>query len=858
MPDAPTIQVVLDDSGASQGQVANSGQTDDTSPTLKILLPAGAQAGDTLVLNDVNDGESGPPGLPGHTITADEIAQGYVVLTVSASFGENDFSAHVFDSASGAGPTSATYSFVDVPDGAMTTTALTDGNHLQTYIDPDGVLQAQAWDGSADKVGAMLHFGGGGGDETSTYGALPLAGGAYLLFWHAHSSGGGWEEMRIVDSAGALATSESSGGGRNFSFTAGPDGGFVVTANPMPTDLPIQSYEPNEPIFRIFDNAGNPTANGGASGFLMLAGKLESVTTDDQGHVLLNWDDGPTLKTLTIDPLHPNLFTPPTPNATVIDDAGPQTGTVADSGTTDDTTPTFHVPVTQTGEVFVQFGQDTSYEFNTQGIAITADDVARGYIDVQANASAGDGGYVGFVRVTDDTGSSSEMQRIAFTLDTASPPPPSGGQTLQAQDGGSTLVGGSGDDTLIGAHGPDQMTGAGGADHFQFNEVPWQPAQVTDFTLGTDLLDLSALLQQAGYTGSDPVGAGYVKFLDDGHGDTWLYFDPTPSSDPWGDYIGTLQGVAPSQLSDASLVGASGGASPPPPPSPPPVSPPPASGGQTLQAQDGGATLTGGSGDDTLIGAHGPDQMTGAGGADQFTFNEVPWQGAAITDFTVGTDHIDVRSLLQQAGYSGSDPVGDGYVKFLDDGHGDTWLYFDPTPSSDPWGDYIATIQGVAPSSLSDASLTGFGGAASPPPPPTSPPPVSPPPSGGQTLQAQDGGSTLAGGSGDDTLIGAHGPDQMTGNAGADHFVFNEVPWQGAQITDFAPGTDKIDLTGLFNQYGYEGTDPVKEGWVKFLDDGHGDTWLYFDPTPQTDPWGDYIATIQGITPTQLSVHDII
>jgi Ca2+-binding RTX toxin-like protein len=248
--------------------------------------------------------------------------------------------------------------------------------------------------------------------------------------------------------------------------------------------------------------------------------------------------------------------------------------------------------------------------------------------------------------------------------------------------------------------------------------------------------------------------------------------------------------------------------------------------------------------------------MTGAGGADQFTFNEVPWQGAMITDFTVGTDHIDVRSLLQQAGYAGSDPVGDGYVKFLDDGHGDTWLYFDPTPSSDPWGDYVATLQGVAPSSLGDASLTGFGGTASPPPPPPASPP--PPPSSGQTLQAQDGGSTLVGGSGDDTLIGAHGPDEMTGNGGADHFVFNEVPWQGAQITDFQTGVDKIDLTTLFRENGYAGHDPVAEGWVKFLDDGHGDTWLYFDPTPSTDPWGDYIATIQGITPSQLSVHDII
>jgi hypothetical protein len=45
---------------------------------------------------------------------------------------------------------------------------------------------------------------------------------------------------------------------------------------------------------------------------------------------------------------------------------------------------------------------------------------------------------------------------------------------------------------------------------------------------------------------------------------------------------------------------------------------------------------------------------------------------------------------------------------------------------------------------------------------------------------------------------------------------------------------------------------------VKFLDDGHGDTWLYFDPTPSSDPWGDYVATLQHVAPSSLSVGDII
>ena len=127
---------------------------------------------------------------------------------------------------------------------------------------------------------------------------------------------------------------------------------------------------------------------------------------------------------------------------------------------------------------------------------------------------------------------------------------------LQAQDGGSNLVGGSGDDTLIGAHGPDTMTGAGGADVFRFPELPWTAGQITDFTPGTDKLDLSQLLANSHYTGSDPIGDGYVKLLDDGHGDTWLYFDTDGhgTADQWGTFVATLDHVTPASLALSDFI----------------------------------------------------------------------------------------------------------------------------------------------------------------------------------------------------------------------------------------------------------------------------------------------------------------
>ena len=127
---------------------------------------------------------------------------------------------------------------------------------------------------------------------------------------------------------------------------------------------------------------------------------------------------------------------------------------------------------------------------------------------------------------------------------------------LTAHDGGSNLVGGAGNDTLIAAHGPDTLTGAGGADHFVFNELPWQPGHVTDFTPGTDKLDLSGLLTKYGYAGADPIADGYVKLIDDGHGDTWLYFDTDGkgAADQWGTFVATLDHVAPGSLTSGDLI----------------------------------------------------------------------------------------------------------------------------------------------------------------------------------------------------------------------------------------------------------------------------------------------------------------
>jgi Ca2+-binding RTX toxin-like protein len=121
-----------------------------------------------------------------------------------------------------------------------------------------------------------------------------------------------------------------------------------------------------------------------------------------------------------------------------------------------------------------------------------------------------------------------------------------------------------------------------------------------------------------------------------------------------------------------------------------------------LTAQPGGSNLVGGSGDDTLNAGTGPDTLTGAGGADRFVFHQLPWNAGHITDFTHGTDKIDVSALLSSVGYSGSTPFADGYLKLLDDGNGNTWLYFDRDGhgTADQWGTFVTTLDHVAPGAL--------------------------------------------------------------------------------------------------------------------------------------------------------------
>jgi Ca2+-binding RTX toxin-like protein len=813
MPGAPTILTAIDDLGPQDREIGRGTTTGDNTPTFKIGFDGSAHAGDTITLLLV-----GSTGEAQYTLTATDVANGYARVT-SQPLGNGPhepFSATLTDASGAASAQSQPYTF-DVwafqePPADARSTTLTDGTILKSFTSPDiwgqATVYLQRYDSIGDLIGTQLHFENEDlhvGNFRGFYSVTPLANGAYLatLTEGAHFPN---SVLKLIEGDQVVNTLSVNSLGDVW---AGTHGGFVLSST---------VFNPSQVSYlQAFDAGGTAT-----SPKINFFGPVQSITSNPSGTIDVAWRDPNGGDHVTaIDPTHPTgLADPAAPGVSLLDNEGPQTGVVISGATTDDATPTFRVAVSQAGAVGVRVIPGLA----STNVAVTADDAAPGYVEVTPSSPLREGVYRSEVSVGDSNGLASEWRPVIYTVQSLAHQGTSGADTETADAGGSYMTGGAGADVFV-------FKAAGG-----YNTV-------TDFTLGADKLDVSALLSAAGYHGSDPIADGYLKVLLDGGSypyPAFVQFDADGAAGS-GAAVNLVQlnAVDYSKVTLNDFI-TSGSTSPPPPPS----------GGQTLQAQPGGSNLQGGSGDDTLIGGAGPDTMTGAGGGDHFVFQSVPWNPGHITDFTHGTDKLDLSALLSQAGYTGSDPIADGYVRLYDDGQGDSWLHFDSDGrgTADEWGSFIATLDHVAPSGVTGADLVG---SASPPPPP-------PPSGGGQTLQGQPGGSHLTGGSGDDTLIGGMGPDVMTGAAGADHFTFDAVPWHAAQITDFTHGSDKLDLSALLSKAGYSGADPVADGYVKFLDDGQGDTWLYFDATPASNPWGDYVATLQHVSPSSLGAADLV
>jgi serralysin len=90
----------------------------------------------------------------------------------------------------------------------------------------------------------------------------------------------------------------------------------------------------------------------------------------------------------------------------------------------------------------------------------------------------------------------------------------------------NTLNGGLGDDILYGGLGRDTLIGGLGNDRFVFNSLREAGDTILDFTIGSDQLVLTTMMQATGYRGSNPIGEGFISARQVNAGLTALMIDP--------------------------------------------------------------------------------------------------------------------------------------------------------------------------------------------------------------------------------------------------------------------------------------------------------------------------------------------
>jgi Ca2+-binding RTX toxin-like protein len=120
-------------------------------------------------------------------------------------------------------------------------------------------------------------------------------------------------------------------------------------------------------------------------------------------------------------------------------------------------------------------------------------------------------------------------------------------------------------------------------------------------------------------------------------------------------------------------------------------------------------------------------------------------------------------------------------------------------------------------------------------------------------LRSNDAGSVLSGGGGNDILHAGRGADTLSGGVGADVFEFSNLPTTAGHVTDFTPGTDVLDLRGLFTAAGYHGSNPLADGSLAFTNDGAGNVKVWFDADGAAGPGAAaLVTTLDHVTAANL------
>jgi hypothetical protein len=110
--------------------------------------------------------------------------------------------------------------------------------------------------------------------------------------------------------------------------------------------------------------------------------------------------------------------------------------------------------------------------------------------------------------------------------------------------------------------------------------------------------------------------------------------------------------------------------------------------------------------------------------------------------------------------------------------------------------------------------------------------------------------NVIVGNEGNNRITGGAGADTLTGGAGADTFVYTSQSDSNVAtldvITDFTPGTDKLDFSSMGVPFHYMGTTFVRQPYGLFLGVGSGFAIIHGDTNG--DGFFDFFINLTGVT----------
>ncbi|MCP1444036.1 VCBS repeat-containing protein [Pseudomonas sp. GGS8] len=225
-------------------------------------------------------------------------------------------------------------------------------------------------------------------------------------------------------------------------------------------------------------------------------------------------------------------------------------------------------------------------------------------------------------------------------------------------------------------------------------------------------------------------------------------------------------------------------------------------GNNVINAGDGNDLLTGGSGNNELHGGAGNDLLFSGPGND--------WLDGGTGNDTASYAHATAGVTVNLSLLTAQNTVGAGT-------------------------DTLTGIENLTGSNFND-SLTGDNNS--------------------NVINGGLGNDALNGGGGDDLLIGGPGDNTLTGGSGADTFQWFKGNSGHDVITDFTPGTDKLDLSQLLQ--GENGTAASLDDYLHFKVTGSGASLVTSidvsamagaTPSQTIDLAGVNLASHYGVTP---------